>query len=725
MNAQRNYQDSKINSALDFERTDGVIEKASASFTKSKLTWNNGTPFHIVGLKLNPSNERHLLVHGISKCFVVVLYPTLSKVESHLEVNLDFVESDSTEYVIGVEWVADSESQFVVTCSNVVKIYDANFVILGEVKKQCNPLTNFIMSSGGKIRDCCLVPTPKNANVFKQTEPAVESGDCDCDECRDERSARRRESDIKSSRWLFTMIVMCEAGKLFSNPVYEENFKVEESQCVIDSSDHLRVPIGGMKKSDSGDKHATFGERVTTNGSGAALLYCKRSDLILYSCASAGVMMLKIDGARHRSFVGGFEILHSELNATNFYELPNTTVGSFRMSFVARRNVRVHPMPLCQNISLFTMIVMCEAGKLFSNPVYEENFKVEESQCVIDSSDHLRVPIGGMKKSDSGDKHATFGERVTTNGSGAALLYCKRSDLILYSCASAGVMMLKIDGARHRSFVGGFEILHSELNATNFHELPSTTDGSFRMSFVGSKKCEGAPDAIVPKHIMCVSYSHQNGVSVEELAMPNFAAPRYKAAGVPPAAASAEDTFDGFGCFSIAKLNKKENVLEENLFFSALHSSGVLSFWGEKRSDDQLLCSLAEDGSVKPPMLAFFESVQNVSQHVNYFGQSIADDKTMKNKVRVGTGDYFMSVAREGCAFNIAINEEEDSGGGGGEGGDGVGGAGTKYSIPSFPSSFATDPTGIVVAPLNHDKAIVGIRFYLGLASVEHTPALC
>ncbi|GMI60176.1 hypothetical protein ScalyP_jg46, partial [Parmales sp. scaly parma] len=573
VNAQRNYQDSKINSALDFERTDGVIEKASASFTKSKLTWNNGTPFHIVGLKLNPSNERHLLVHGISKCFVVVLYPTLSKVESHLEVNLDFVESDSTEYVIGVEWVADSESQFVVTCSNVVKIYDANFVILGEVKKQCNPLTNFIMSSGGKIRDCCLVPTPKNANVFKQTEPAVESGDCDCDECRDERSARRRESDIKSSRWLFTMIVMC------------------------------------------------------------------------------------------------------------------------------------------------------EAGKLFSNPVYEENFKVEESQCVIDSSDHLRVPIGGMKKSDSGDKHATFGERVTTNGSGAALLYCKRSDLILYSCASAGVMMLKIDGARHRSFVGGFEILHSELNATNFHELPSTTDGSFRMSFVGSKKCEGAPDAIVPKHIMCVSYSHQNGVSVEELAMPNFAAPRYKAAGVPPAAASAEDTFDGFGCFSIAKLNKKENVLEENLFFSALHSSGVLSFWGEKRSDDQLLCSLAEDGSVKPPMLAFFESVQNVSQHVNYFGQSIADDKTMKNKVRVGTGDYFMSVAREGCAFNIAINEEEDSGGGGGEGGDGVGGAGTKYSIPSFPSSFATDPTGIVVAPLNHDKAIVGIRFYLGLASVEHTPA--
>eukprot|EP01105_Mastigella_eilhardi_P001440 TRINITY_DN1173_c0_g1_i1.p1 TRINITY_DN1173_c0_g1~~TRINITY_DN1173_c0_g1_i1.p1 ORF type:complete len:2168 (+),score=563.64 TRINITY_DN1173_c0_g1_i1:2610-9113(+) len=81
-------------------------------------------PFAVVGLRLNPRNDRHLAVFGLHECRVLVFGASYVDIRSQLAVQLGLDSYPGSPFLIDAMWVPGSEVHLCVVASAFVKIYD-------------------------------------------------------------------------------------------------------------------------------------------------------------------------------------------------------------------------------------------------------------------------------------------------------------------------------------------------------------------------------------------------------------------------------------------------------------------------------------------------------------------------------------------------------------------------------------------------------------------------
>ena len=240
--------------------------------------------FHIVGMELCRSNERHLAVWGTSEACIVILSEAFDKVEKTIDLAFE-LEPDECEvdYLVKASWIPGSQSILAVACGPFVKLFDIRVTEDGKA----NPLASYSLAYEAVLRDIALVPEPFAESASGTLKTA-------------ERTSRVPET-VK-------LMLLLDIGQIQAIDLnFDEKGELQEQgDMYIESGEGIMLPITGVRIGHS-NQVAAAGARTRSMGEGSSLVFLPQSGVLLYTCVSACVVALLLDASGEIS--GSFELL--------------------------------------------------------------------------------------------------------------------------------------------------------------------------------------------------------------------------------------------------------------------------------------------------------------------------------------------------------------------------------------------------------------------------------
>lgn len=230
--------------------------------------------FNVVGLSLNPDNERHLVVWGTSEACVVIIKADYSGIED--TVNLVFEldhQGGEGDYLVKCEWLPRSQTHVAVGCSRSVRLYD--ICRLDSEKRASPPVIGYNLGFESSLRDLSIVPCGK----YTVGNGSTDGG-----------ASRYFEAETVSKLFL-----LLENGRLHALDLKTSKGKIESpGEQLFEPSECLAISTAGIRPrlaSPTGPPGAS----TRTMGEGSSLAYLKQSRVLLYKCKSAAVVAMLLD----------------------------------------------------------------------------------------------------------------------------------------------------------------------------------------------------------------------------------------------------------------------------------------------------------------------------------------------------------------------------------------------------------------------------------------------
>jgi hypothetical protein len=243
--------------------------------------------FNIVGMRICPENERHVIVWGATEACVAILKPNWDGAEEKIDLIFDLDQNDGeSDYLVKCEWIPGSQTHVAVGCSRFVRIYD---IARSNPEKRALPVIGYNLGFEASLRDVTIVP-------YKGYEEAEEG------------LVDPVTSALNSDGHISKMFLLLENGRLHvvdlktgSNGRLESpaDQHFEPSECIGLSTAGVR-PRAGSSVGQPGATTKTLGE-------GSRLAYLKQSRVLLYKCASSCILALMLDAKG--DIEGSFELM--------------------------------------------------------------------------------------------------------------------------------------------------------------------------------------------------------------------------------------------------------------------------------------------------------------------------------------------------------------------------------------------------------------------------------
>lgn len=232
-------------------------------------------PFNIVGMKLCPENERHLVVWGFSEACVVVIKRDWDGIESTIDLALDLEQSEiDPEYLIKCEFVPGSQTSVVIGYGRYVRVYD----VVRHSIKRANAIVAFNLGFEAALKDIAFLAL-NDAGL----------------------SRARAQAEAK-------MYMLLENGRLHSIDLrINAEGRIDSpigQPCELSGS--ISLPTSGVRQR-SGSLVGEAGTNSKSFGEGSNITYLKQSRVLLYKCASSCVLALMLDSTGNVE--GSFELM--------------------------------------------------------------------------------------------------------------------------------------------------------------------------------------------------------------------------------------------------------------------------------------------------------------------------------------------------------------------------------------------------------------------------------
>ena len=237
---------------------------------------NAAAPFNVVGMKLCPENERHLVLWSLSAACVVVISPYWDGIEKKVDLSIDLEPDDGeATHLVKCEFVPGSQTSVVVGYGHKVRVYD----ITGCGDNRANAIVAFNLGFESALKDLSFVALSE----------------------RPWSGSRPQEMEAK-------MFMLLEDGKLLSiNLKINAEGRVDSpigQPCEL--SESVLLPSSGVSPR-SGSPIGGAGAISKSFGEGSNIVFLKQSRVLLYMCASSCVLALMLDA--DGNVEGSFELL--------------------------------------------------------------------------------------------------------------------------------------------------------------------------------------------------------------------------------------------------------------------------------------------------------------------------------------------------------------------------------------------------------------------------------
>ena len=115
--------------------------------------------FNVVGVRLCPENERHIVVWGASQAFVLVLKTDYSAVEDTINLVFELDDQDGDgDVLVNCEWLPKSQTHVAMAISRYVRLFDVcRFEMSGNTKR-AHPVSGYNLGFEASLRDLSIVP---------------------------------------------------------------------------------------------------------------------------------------------------------------------------------------------------------------------------------------------------------------------------------------------------------------------------------------------------------------------------------------------------------------------------------------------------------------------------------------------------------------------------------------------------------------------------------------
>jgi hypothetical protein len=246
--------------------------------------------FNIVGMRMCPENEHHVVAWGTSEACVATVKPNWSGVEEKIDLIFDLEQSDGEiDYLVKCEWIPGSQTHIAVGCGRFVRIYDIGRT---DSDKRAVPVIGYNLGFEAALRDMSIVPY----RASSETEgDAVSVGSFG------QERISKLYLLLENGRLHVVDLKTGSNGKLESPG--DQHF--EPSECVVLATSGVRARAG----SPIGPPGSTS----RSLGEGSKLAYLKQSRLLLYKCASSCVLALML--GTKGGVEGSFELIPHSISS--------------------------------------------------------------------------------------------------------------------------------------------------------------------------------------------------------------------------------------------------------------------------------------------------------------------------------------------------------------------------------------------------------------------------
>jgi len=364
----------------------------------------------------------------------------------------------------------------------------------------------------------------------------------------------------------------------------------------------------------------------------------------------------------------------------------------------------------------------------------------DQGEIYIEAVGGLSFPTAGVKRY-SGAVPGAAGSTSTTFGEGSCLAYLEQSGLLLYKCISSCVVAFVIN-RQSGDISGSFEFLPQVISSS---VLGSGLDGySISAPYANWTElgtCE--KDGAVKYRVACTAKStrtNQPKLLLIEYGVDSVRVQELSWTGVGGSTLglglSLNTSFEGITAFSapVIKDASDSNSFYERAFLAALTSNGSILVYGEDlttKGDDPFrrshteVCNIASnhpgaatyissssigDNKVGQPKfpLTIFESLENVShsQDLVLGGDGAwKDPETVKRKLSIHNGDFFLSPSRDGCTLTVALQQSK------------------LLKPPSSGFIHRSNGDKAPLMPVSENfRAIVAVRLLIGSTTTDYLP---
>lgn len=245
--------------------------------------------FNIVGIRLCPENERHLIVWGVSEACVVIIKPHWDGAETKIDLMLDFEQADGdSDYLVKCDFVPGSQSSLVAGCGHFVRVFD----ITKSKDNRVSAVVAYNLGFEVSLRDIALVPVPPF-------------------DCRDDDADNTRRCKVGANARMFMLL---ENGRLHTFDLKTDSEgRIEppsDEPCELSGS--VSLPTAGVRPR-TGSPLGVTGSTAKSLGEGSRIVYLQQSRILLYKCLSSCVIALMLDESGNVD--GSFELIPHVLSS--------------------------------------------------------------------------------------------------------------------------------------------------------------------------------------------------------------------------------------------------------------------------------------------------------------------------------------------------------------------------------------------------------------------------
>jgi hypothetical protein len=361
-------------------------------------------PFNIIGICLNPENERHLLVWGVSEACVVIIKPHWDGVETKIDLVLDLDQPDGeSDYLVMCGFIPGSQTSLVVGCGHYVRVFD----MARSKDNRANAIVAYNLGFDVSLRDIALVPLSPWESLEGDSGP--------------------RNQPCVLSR----MFMLLENGRLHTVDLKADSEGRMESPgdepCELSGS--VSLPTAGVR-TRIGSPIGAAGSVAKSLGEGSRIVYLRQSRILLYKCVSSCVVALMLDASGNVE--GSFELIPHVLSSDVLWNGSDghNIVGPFHHWTelgVVYNEDGVYFRVACLGRSSRT-----NQARLVCLEFNEKDVRIKEIGWNTTGSVNLHLAFEGLCAfslpfvGDAVKEAANFGERVflcTATSSGSLLFY--------------------------------------------------------------------------------------------------------------------------------------------------------------------------------------------------------------------------------------------------------------------------------------------------------------
>lgn len=373
------------------------------------------------------------------------------------------------------------------------------------------------------------------------------------------------------------------------------------------------------------------------------------------------------------------------------------------------------------------MFLLFDSGRIHGVDIaFDSNSDLDDQgEIYIEAVGGLSFPTAGIRRY-SGAVPGSADSKSTSLGEGSSLVYLEQSGLLLYKCISSCVVAFVID-RQSGDISGSFEFLPQVITSSMLGSgLEGYSISAPYANWTELGTCE--KDGAVHYRIACTGKSTRtnqpklllvefgvDSVRVQELG--------WTGGSTLGLGLSLNTCFEGIAAFSAPVIQdaSNSNSFYERTYLAALTSNGSILVYGEdltiQGGDDPFRLSHTEvfniasnhsgvathissssigDNNVGQPKfpLTIFETLENFSQSQELVlgGDGVGNDPdTVKKKLSIHNGDFFLSPSRDGCTLTVALQQ-----------------------------SKSLKPTSVPAA--ENFRAIVAVRLLLGSTTTDYLP---